>query len=68
MAETTTPQVVINHHLWTTQLGARPDVIGSTIQLNSTAFTVIGVTATASSVSPSCTPTCGSRPHKRRWW
>ena len=40
----TTPQVVINHHLWT-ELGARPDVIGTTIQLNSTAFTVIGVTA-----------------------
>ena len=40
-----TPQVVINHHLWQERLGARPDVIGSTIQLNSTPFTVVGVTA-----------------------
>jgi predicted permease len=43
--EVTTPQVVINHHLWKERLGSRPDVIGSTIQLNSTSFTVIGVTA-----------------------
>ena len=40
-----TPQVVVNHHVWRTRLGGRPDVIGSTIQLNSTAFTIIGVTA-----------------------
>ena len=44
-AEVTTPQVVINHHLWKERLGGRPDIIGSTIQLNSTSFTVIGVTA-----------------------
>jgi putative ABC transport system permease protein len=43
--DATTPQVVINHHLWKERLGAPPDVIGRTIQLNSTPFTVIGVTA-----------------------
>jgi predicted permease len=41
----TTPQVVINHQLWQDRLGAPPDIIGRTIQLNSTMFTVIGVTA-----------------------
>jgi predicted permease len=43
--EATTPQVVINHHLWKERLGGPPDIIGRTIQLNSTPFTVIGVTA-----------------------
>ena len=43
--EATTPQVVINHHLWKERLGSPPDILGRTIQLNSTAFTVIGVTA-----------------------
>jgi predicted permease len=43
--EATIPQVVINHHLWKERLGAPPDIIGRTIQLNNTAFTVIGVTA-----------------------
>jgi predicted permease len=41
----TPPQVVINHHVWQERLGGPPDIIGRTIQLNSTAFTVIGVTA-----------------------
>jgi predicted permease len=40
-----TPQVVINHHLWKERLGAPPDIIGRTVQLNETHFTVIGVTA-----------------------
>jgi predicted permease len=43
--DATTPQVVINHHVWEQRLGAPPDIIGRTIQLNSTMFTVIGVTA-----------------------
>jgi predicted permease len=43
--QATTPQVVINHHVWKERLGAPPDIIGRTIQLNSTLFTVIGVTA-----------------------
>jgi putative ABC transport system permease protein len=44
-ADATTPRVVINHQLWQEELGARPDVIGSSIQLNDTLFTVAGVTA-----------------------
>lgn len=44
-ADLTTPQVVINHHLWQQQLGSPPDIIGRAIQLNNTPFTVIGVTA-----------------------
>jgi predicted permease len=44
-AEANTPSVVINHELWQNQLNGRPDVIGSTIQLNETLFTVVGVTA-----------------------
>jgi predicted permease len=40
----TTPQVVINHHVWQ-RLGAPADLVGRTIQLNDTAFTVIGITA-----------------------
>ncbi|HSC26186.1 MAG TPA: ABC transporter permease, partial [Vicinamibacterales bacterium] len=43
--EAATPQVVINHHLWKERLGGPADIIGRTIQLNSTPFTVIGVTA-----------------------
>ncbi len=41
----TTPQAIINHQVWKDRLGAPPDIIGRTIQLNSTIFTVIGVTA-----------------------
>jgi len=43
--DATTPTVVINHYVWQEFLGKRPDVIGSTIQLNDTVFTVAGVTA-----------------------
>ena len=39
------PQVVINHHVWKERLGAPADIIGRTIQLNNTLFTVLGVTA-----------------------
>jgi predicted permease len=39
------PLVVINHSLWKERLGGPPDIIGRTIQLNNTMFTVIGVTA-----------------------
>ena len=44
-ADATSPQVIINHHVWRERLGAPPDIIGRTIQLNNTPFTVIGVTA-----------------------
>ena len=43
-SEANTPSVVINHELWQNQLNRRPDVIGSTIQLNETLFTIVGVT------------------------
>ena len=43
--DTSAPQVVINHHVWKERLGAPADIIGRTIQLNNTLFTVIGVTA-----------------------
>src|SRR4029453_10323461 len=43
--EATIPQGIINHPLGKERLGAPPDIIGRTIQLNNTAFTVIGVTA-----------------------
>lgn len=37
------PVVVVSDSLWRRQLGAAPDVIGSTIVLNGHAYTVIGV-------------------------
>jgi putative ABC transport system permease protein len=43
-SDATTPQVVINHEVWQ-RLGSPSDIIGRTVQLNSTMFTVIGVTA-----------------------
>jgi predicted permease len=43
-AELATPQVVINHLLWQ-ELGSPSDIVGRTVQLNDTPFTVIGVTA-----------------------
>lgn len=39
------PQVVINHHVWKQRLGAPSDIVGRTVQLNNSLFTVIGVTA-----------------------
>jgi predicted permease len=43
--QATSPQVVISHHLWKSVLAAPPDIIGRGIQLNSTIFTVVGVTS-----------------------
>jgi len=43
--EPSTPQVVVNHRLWQERLAARPDIVGSTLQLNDSLFTVVGVTA-----------------------
>jgi predicted permease len=40
-----TPLVVINHRLWQERLSGRPDVVGATIRLNDTFFTVVGVTS-----------------------
>lgn len=35
--------VILSHRFWKTRLGARTDVVGTTLQLNGRAFTVIGV-------------------------
>jgi predicted permease len=43
--EASKPQVVVNHRLWRERLGGRSDVVGSTLQLNDSLFTVVGVTA-----------------------
>ncbi len=40
-----TPVVVMSHHAWEGTYGADPKVIGSTLVLEGTAFTVVGVTA-----------------------
>jgi len=37
------PVVVLSHSLWTQRFAGDPDVIGSTVNLNRTSFTVIGV-------------------------
>jgi predicted permease len=39
------PSVIVNHRFWQEQLSGRPDVIGSTIQLDDKPFTVVGVAA-----------------------
>jgi predicted permease len=44
-SDSSTPQVVVNHRLWQERLGADPDLIGSSVQLNDRLFTVVGVTA-----------------------
>lgn len=38
------PVVVVSHAFWRDQLGANPDAVGSTLQLNRTPYTVVGVT------------------------
>jgi predicted permease len=38
------PVVVLSHSLWTRQFGADPAILGQTISLNLTPYTVIGVT------------------------
>ena len=39
------PVIVLQHQFWQQQFGADPEILGKTIRLNDTAFTVIGVTA-----------------------
>lgn len=40
----TEPEVMVSHEFWRTQLGADPDVAGSTLRLNGIPFTIAGVT------------------------
>jgi len=37
------PVVVVSYRFWQTHLGAKPDVLGQTIELNQRPFTVVGV-------------------------
>jgi hypothetical protein len=37
------PVAVLDHRFWSNELGGRPDVVGSTVRLNTTRFTVVGV-------------------------
>jgi predicted permease len=34
---------IVSDRLWRTRLGSRPDVVGATVQINGSAFTVVGV-------------------------
>jgi predicted permease len=43
-ASSTTPIVVVDHDLWTNRLGARDDIVGTTITLNRVPHVVVGVT------------------------
>lgn len=40
---TPAPVSVISKKLWATQFGSRPDVVGSTLQIDAVAYTIIGV-------------------------
>ena len=50
------PVAVLGHAFWQTQLGGDPGVVGTTIRLNRTSFTVVGVAA------PGFTGTDAERP------
>jgi putative ABC transport system permease protein len=40
---TPAPVAVLSQRLWETQFGSRPDVLGSTLQIDAVAYTIIGV-------------------------
>src|SRR5437868_15325358 len=40
-----TPVAVFSHRFWTTRFGSDPSIVGKQVNINSVAFTVIGVTA-----------------------
>ncbi|MFN8573165.1 MAG: ADOP family duplicated permease [Gemmatimonadaceae bacterium] len=39
-----TPVMVVSHAFWTTKLGGDPGIVGRSLMVNGTAFTVVGVT------------------------
>jgi len=39
------PVVVLSHSCWKERLGGNPEILGRTLELNQTAFTIVGVTA-----------------------
>jgi predicted permease len=41
--DSSTPQVIVNYRLWRDRLAGRDDVVGTSIQLNDSLFTVMGV-------------------------
>jgi putative ABC transport system permease protein len=43
--------VVVSHGFWTTELGAAPDVIGATLNLNDEAYTIVGVMPSSASLT-----------------
>ncbi len=44
-ASAESPVIVLSHRFWTEQYASDPNVLGKTITLNDTAYTIIGVTA-----------------------
>jgi predicted permease len=44
-AQATSAPIVINHAFWTRRLGARSDIVGTTVRLNGRPFTVVGIAA-----------------------
>ncbi len=43
LPESDDPVVIVNYRLWRDRLGGDPDIVGRTIQLNDTLFSVIGI-------------------------
>lgn len=57
-----TPVVVLSHSMWQTQYGARSDVLGGTVQIGPSSYSVIGVALRALS---DCGPTDRQRRSSR---
>jgi putative ABC transport system permease protein len=41
--EGATPSVLLSYNLWQNEFGGRPDILGNTLRLDSTVYTVVGV-------------------------